>query len=356
MSSSISFIAGSSALQIIRDEGLKPDRISVVAGAAGGPKWLVLGGIDRALFPGSFRNRKKPLFMIGSSIGSWRFAALAQNNQKEALDVFESAYLDQSYSRMPTAAEVTDVSQRILDSYVDDAKTDEILGHPYLRLSMLSVRSKGIFTAESRSALAAGMALASLCNIFSRGLMRLFFNRTIFYDPRDIPPFINLTGFPIHRIPLTSDNFRQAVIASGSIPLVMSGVRDIPGAPGGVYRDGGMLDYHLDIPFDPDHEHLVLYPHYTDRIIPGWLDKHLPWRKAHDRNMSNVLIVCPSKSFVSNLPFGKIPDRNDFMRFRGRDKERLAYWNAAVAEGRKLGDAFSDAVESGSIRRLVRPY
>ncbi len=34
--------AGSQALEIIRDEGLRPERVRVVAGAAGGPKWLVL--------------------------------------------------------------------------------------------------------------------------------------------------------------------------------------------------------------------------------------------------------------------------------------------------------------------------
>ena len=50
MSDIITFKAGADALRIIRDEGSIPDRVSVLAGAAGGPKWLILGGLDRILF------------------------------------------------------------------------------------------------------------------------------------------------------------------------------------------------------------------------------------------------------------------------------------------------------------------
>jgi hypothetical protein len=356
MSDIITFKAGADALRIIRDEGLNPDRISVMAGAAGGPKWLILGGLDRILFGSIFKRRKRPLFMIGSSIGSWRFAALAQRNQLEAIDRFEKAYLNQFYTRVPTTDEVTEVSQQILDSYLEDNSVQEVLGHPYVRLNMLSVRSKNLFNASSRGGLAAGMALASLCNMISRHTMGLFFERTLFYDSRDIPPFYHIKEFPINRVPLKPENLKPAILSSGSIPLVMNGVTDIPGAPEGIYRDGGMLDYQLDIPFDPDPDRIVLYPHYTDSIIPGWLDKHLPWRRAHGENMHNVLIVSPSKTFIAGLPYGKIPDRNDFMRFKGRDEERLDYWNKAIEAGRIIGEEFFEAVTSGKIRKMVVAY
>lgn len=356
MSDSITFKAGANALRIIREEGLDPERISVMAGAAGGPKWLVLGGLDRILFGSMFRKRKRPLFMIGSSIGSWRFAALARNDQLEAIDRFEKAYMNQIYAQVPTSDEVTEVSRRILDTYLEDVAVQEVLSHPYVRLNMLSVRSKNVFNAGSRVGLAAGMVLASLCNMISRHAMGLFFERTLFYDSRDIPPFYQMKGFPIHRVPLNQENLKPAVLASGSIPLVMNGVTDIPGAPHGVYRDGGVLDYQLDIPFDPDPENIVLYPHYTDVIIPGWLDKHLPWRRAHGKNMHNVLIVSPSRKCIARLPYGKIPDRNDFMRFKGRDSERLNYWKKAIEAGRVLSEEFFEAVSSGNIRNMVVAY
>ncbi len=120
MLKNISFIAGDRAIEIIRDEGLNLDRVRVIPGAAGGPKWLVLGGIDRVLFGKYFRNRKQPLFLLGSSIGSWRFAALSQADPELAIDAFEALYLDQRYSRFPTTDEVSTASWKILDGYVND--------------------------------------------------------------------------------------------------------------------------------------------------------------------------------------------------------------------------------------------
>ncbi len=352
MTQPLSFIAGSKAIRIIRDEGLKPDRVSVMAGAAGGPKWLILGGIDRFLAE-FFNHRKKPLYLLGSSIGTWRFAALAQNNPAAAIDAFEKAYLNQSYSDAPTTEEVTAVSREILDAYLPEKKKAEILRHPYYRLNILSVRSRHILAIESRAAIAAGMALATLTNLASRRSMGLHFERTLFSDGRDRPPFHTMEGFPIHHVPLVVENLKEAVMASGSIPMVMMGVTDIPGTPAGTYRDGGMIDYHIDIPFDPDPDHIVLYPHYTDSIIPGWLDKHLPWRRAHKKNMENVLIVCPSREFVDGLPYGKIPDRNDFIKFKGRDPERLEYWRKAVQGAKLIGEEFREAVATNKISSMV---
>jgi hypothetical protein len=356
MDNMIHFIAGSNAARIIRDEGLDPDRISVLVGAAGGPKALVLGGIDRALAGRLFKKRKKPLFVVGASIGTWRFAAFAQKNQMKALDEFEKSYMSQFYKTKPTAHQVMLESQRILDDYLEDSRAPELLLHPYVRLNILSVRSKTLFASESFPALASGMALATIGNFFSRSTLRFFFERALFYDPRDIPPFFDMKGFPVHRVPLSPDNIKPAIMASGSIPLVMEGMRGIPGAPEGLYRDGGMTDYHPSMLFDPNPDHIVLYPHYSEQIIPGWLDKHLPWRRAGKDVMSNVLIACPSRSFVSRLPYGKIPDRNDFKRFLGKDGERLAYWNTAVAEGRKMGEEFMEAIETKKIKNMIADY
>lgn len=75
---------------------------------------------------------------------------------------------------------------------------------------------------------------------------------------------------------MTPGNLKPALQASGSIPYLMNGVQQIPGAPKGVYRDGGPVDYHLDVPFGLDGSGIVLYPHFSQRIIPGWFDKHLP--------------------------------------------------------------------------------
>jgi hypothetical protein len=51
---------------------------------------------------------------------------------------------------------------------------------------------------------------------------------------------------------------------------------------------------------------IVLYPHFSEHIVPGWLDKSMAWRRAargpHRSWLDNVLIVAPSPEFLRTLP------------------------------------------------------
>lgn len=355
MPDDLTIYAGVNALRVIKEQGLRQEHIRTVASAAGGPKWLVLNHLDRYLFSEFLQTRQDPLNLVGASIGAWRFAALAQDDPMAALDRFEDAYITQSYNKRPTPADVTAESRRIMDVYLGEGAVNHILGHPFLRLSIMTVRCRGLAATEKKIPLAIGLGAAALANAVHRKLLGIFFERALFHDPREALPFPAMDLLPIHRIPLGRDNFREALLASGSIPLVMAGVADIPGAPRGMYRDGGVTDYHLDVPLSGGDQGLVLFPHYMPRIIPGWFDKKLSWRKPDRFNMANVVVVSPSEAFIRNLPHGKIPDRNDFWLFEGRDEERFNYWRTVVSESRRLADAFQDAVESGRIKDLVVP-
>ncbi len=356
MSENLIFLAGEKALSLIRSEGLSPERIKIVAGAAGGPKWLVLNHLDRVLFSSWFKDRTAPLFLIGSSIGAWRFSAVSQKQSLKAAEKFQSAYLNQCYGPVPTPEDVVAEMTKRMDEFLDDAGIREILNHPCLRLNIMAVRCKGLTSRDKKFPLSVGLLGAILLNLLHRPFMKFFFERALFYDPRDIPPFFDMSGFPVRKIPLTPYNIKAALLASGSIPMVMSGVRDIPGAPEGTYRDGGVTDYHLDIPFmKKEEDGIVLFPHYSRRVVPGWLDKKLFWRKPSASNMENVLLVAPSQEFINRLPGRRIPDRNDFRTFQGRDRERIAYWNTVIDMSKYLAEEFTDAAESGKIRERLKP-
>ena len=86
---------------------------------------------------------------------------------------------------------------------------------------------------------------------------------------------VRFDAFHTHKVELDASNLMEALLASASIPLVLEGVADIPRAPPGIYWDGGIIDYHLHLPYHHA-SGLVLYPHFTDCIVPGWLDKAMP--------------------------------------------------------------------------------
>lgn len=354
MSGNLKILAGPQAYSLIKDEGLKQKRIKVIAGAAGGPKWLVLNGLDRLVFSSFFKKRKEPLFLIGSSIGAWRFAAAAQKKPLEAIKHFEENYIAQQYHSAPTAREVTEKSLQILNEYLTDSGVEEILNHPFFRLNVLAARCRWPASEETRILQGLGLASAYIANRLNRDWLKIMFERTLFYDIRKKAPFFGMDQFPIQHVPLSSSNLKTAIMASGSIPLVMSGIHDINGAEPGMYRDGGMIDYHPDLPFLEDPEGIVFFPHYTDRIIPGWFDKKLPDRIPSPGHMKNVLLIAPSQTFINKLPMEKIPDRNDFIEFKGRDNERFDYWKYVVTASKWLGEEFMEAVESGSIKKKVQ--
>ena len=354
MKENLLFQAGPEALEIIRDKGLSAEDIDIIPGAAGGPKWLVLSRIDRALFGEFLKDRKRPLFLIGSSIGSWRFAAATQKNFHKAIDAFEDAYINQRFLTKPSAQEITDVSIGVLDAFINEQGTRDALNHPYLRINMFADLGKGLMRSSTKGALMLGLGLSAFLNLFSRKGMGRFFSRTLFYDGRDLPPFFDLKDFPTTKVALTPQNIKQALLGSGSIPAVMQSSDNISGAPEGKYWDGGMIDYHIDIPFNS--KGLVLYPHFFTEIIPGWFDKYVPWHNQTKKYLSKHVLVSPSPEFIASLPMKKVPDRRDFYHFAKRDDERVACWRDVVERCRVLEDEFLESVYSGSIKRKVRGF
>ncbi|MCP3950940.1 MAG: patatin-like phospholipase family protein, partial [Desulfobacterales bacterium] len=228
MRAKLVFLAGKRALHRVRDKGLDPDDVKIVAGAAGGPKWLILGQLDRFLFGQWFQGRAEPLFLLGSSIGSWRFAAASRREPVAALDRFETAYIHQAYTSKPSPAEVTRKSREIMDAYLGATGVAEVLSHPCQRLSLFTVRSRHLLAADHRLPLALGLMGAVGANMISRRLLKFFFRQTLFSDDRSLPPFKGLRSAQVSNVSLTIENLKAALLASGSIPYVMQGIRDIP--------------------------------------------------------------------------------------------------------------------------------
>jgi hypothetical protein len=224
-----------------------------------------------------------------------------------------------------------------------DNGVEEILENPLFRSHVMTVRSRHITASENRWLLHLGLLTAATLNVISRRSLGAFFERALFYDARELPPCFDATGFPLQRIELSSANLEQAIVATGSIPLVLSGVRDIDGATPGIYRDGGVIDYHHDLPHSSN-ERLTLYPHFFDRLVPGWFDKKLGWRRPNPAHTDRTILVSPSAEFVSRLPYAKIPDRTDFLNYT--PVERVRAWRACVAACQELGDEFNEVLES----------
>ena len=349
---SLRFRAGPSAYDDVRRRGFAEERIGTIAGASGGAKWLVLSQLDRVITRRIVPKLSAPVHLLGSSIGAWRFCCYAQSSPAEAIERFEEAYLDQKYTNNPDAAEISAKSREILEILLGEHGPRDIVSHPVLRTHIMTVRSRVLTASERRPILAGGLLASAALNVVSRRSLGLFYRRSLFYDTRDLPPFYNARGFPLDRISLTERNLVDAVMASGAIPLVLQGVRDIEGAPPGIYRDGGIIDYHLDLPLS-DVDRLTLYPHFFEYLIPGWFDKKLSWRRPDPRHTDGVILVCPSSEFIETLPNRKVPDRTDFATMS--PELRVKVWRSTVAACERLAEEFNDVLDKGELPARLEP-
>ena len=345
--------AGKRAYEIIKDGGFNYDSISTYFGPAVGPRWLVSSGFDLTLINENVLGRKRVVSLIGSSAGAWRFAAWLQPAASLCYQRLLDAYINVQFIKADTPATVLQKLTQIINSYVEDDALPFALAHKKYRLTVITARARNLVASEKTWLQKTGLAAGFLLNFFSRNNIYRFADRVVFYQGAKPPAFCLRPGFRGSFVRINEINFKHAVMASGAVPLAVAGVHDIYGAPYGVYRDGGLIDYHLTHQFAAAENEIVLFFHHEERIIPGWLDKKLASRAPNAENLSNVLMVFPASGFVEKLPGKKIPDRTDFLTYIDDQGTRIKNWRQVVELSAPLGEEFLELVASGKIRDAV---
>ncbi|TMP51289.1 patatin-like phospholipase family protein [Pseudoalteromonas sp. S1688] len=332
----IDIFAGKTAAKIINEQGFKPELFTSFLGASGGPKWFTLFGLDKYIFGEFFKNRTQPLNLIGSSAGAFRSACFAQNDPVAAIKRLAKSYSQTRYSNnKPTPAEITLKARALLDDVFGDDGATEIINNPVFKAHFIVAKSNGFIASEHKLIQLLGLSKSYMLNRINRKLLGSQYERFIFGAPNSNLSITDSYNFKTQNIVLSQTNLKDALLASGSIPLIMQGIKNIAGSPPGIYRDGGIIDYHFDLKIN--NPGLILYPHFNSDPKAGWFDKNLK-RKVSPQNYDNVVMITPSKEFVAGLPYGKIPDRNDFTDLDA--DTRIKYWNTVFSETEKLAEAF----------------
>ena len=392
--------AGPQARAHIARHGLAPQHIGVVPGAAGGPKGLILGPLDRFLFGDWLPQSSQPIHLVGASIGAWRMATGCLANPVEAFKTLEHDYIAQHYElqpgqKRPPASFVSEQFGHNLASFFG-GRVHEVLQHPRYRLHVFTSRGRGLLAREGKWRTPLGYGGAFLANAVQRRLLGHFLERVVFTSQHAALPFAH-AGFRTRQIDLTPANFMQAVQASCSIPFVLQAVHDIVGAPPGAYWDGGITDYHLHLNYissksfieniacstikmrtinqknsidnlensylsnqahpsadtpTPGDAGIVLYPHFQQAVVPGWLDKSLKGRHKATPFLDNMVLLAPNPEWVKSLPNAKLPDRTDFTYYGNDLAGRVKAWTTAVAASQQMADEFAGWLREPDVGRV----
>lgn len=338
---SLRVLAGQVAYHHIKEHGLKPQDIKVVLGASGGPKWLVLAGLDRMIFGNWLPDADHKIDLIGSSIGAWRMAAAAHPDPDRIIARFQAGYFAYKYQKSDTVDDITRHTDYMLNLWIGDEDKIEICSNRQRPLHIVTTRSRGLLDSRRSFSIAAGLFVAGFLSLFSRRGVAGSFDRVVFSTASELPYRQHWSNFTTIKADLTARNLSRVIQASSSIPGITYPERDIAGAPPGIYRDGGFIDYHFDSPFKPK-EGLVLYPHFYPYLIPGWFDK-LVGRKTPATNLSHTILLAPSKSWIKSLPGQKIPDRNDFLKMS--NEKRIEVWGRVMTLSKKLAEDFERLID-----------
>lgn len=352
--------AGPVARQHIENHGLRPQDVGAIPAAAGGPKGLILGPLDRFIFGDWLTASCQPVHLIGASIGAWRMATVCLNHNVGALQRLERDYIAQHFELRPgqkrlCADQVSDQFRLNLQEFFG-GRIAEVLAHPRYRLHVLASRGRGLLARDGRWRTPLGYAGAYAVNAVSRRALSRVIDRVVFTGGRtssaDPLPF-DTSDFESHQVCMSEANFMDALQASCAIPFVLRPVHNIAGAPPGAYWDGGITDYHMHLHYRlPAASPIVLYPHFQRAVVPGWLDKAWKRRHAASPALDNMLVIAPDPTWIQTLPNGKLPDRQDFTHYGQDLTARSRAWNGATAAAQQLADELAAWLEKPDLAQV----
>lgn len=343
--------AGHLARQLIQQQGFHAKQVDILPGAAGGPKGIGLTGLDQAIFGSFLPQAPQRRFLVGSSVGAWRFAGILAQGEKLGPEQLAELYIHLPFHQKMKIAEIEKISRDMLAGILNQ-QTQKLVEHPDYHLTIIAAKAQHLFQSDQRLALYSSLLGIVGSNAIARQHLNLFMQRVI-CQPKNFPQFkIKDDSFKTHYLNFNPDNVADWLMASGSIPGVTPAVKNISDAPQGAYRDGGLIDYHIDLPFES--QGIVLYPHFSDSITPGWFDKMFKSRKANPTNQARTLLISPSQEYLASLPLGRLPDRKDFTLKGMEPQRRIQLWKQCVAEGQRLGDEFLELVEKQRFAEVMQ--
>ena len=335
-------IAGKTAKARIEQAGLTPDLVRMVIGASGGPKWLILRQLDQLVFGHWLAQSDRHIDLVGSSIGAWRMTCAAHPDAAATFNRFQQVYFEYRYTKGQTISQITQASYDFLHDIFSPGMMQDIVANKKRNLNIVAVKGKGITGSHNKYIELAGLLVAAGANTVSRKSLSWFYDRVVLHSGAAPALSEQWQDYSRVDIALTADNLDHALMASGSIPFVVDPIKISGGAPAGIYRDGGVVDYHFDIPWRVAGG-IILYPHFYSHLTPGWFDKRRKSRRAKGAVFDQMLLLSPTDDLISNLPFGRIPDRTDFTKMN--DNDRLAFWHTVVGESGRLAEEFACLLE-----------
>ena len=216
-------------------------------GPGGRPRWLATSGFDLTLLKEAALGRRFPVWPWSApprGPGALRLGC-SPARRRATLPFAKPTSRRRTVAKTPPQRSSSPWSA-LSTAILRMTPFPFVLAHKQFRLAVLTSRDEDPVRLGTAVAPETGFITCFLVNALHPALMHRLAERVVFYYGAQTSRFLPAQRVPRPLHPLSETNFKSAVIASGAIPIVVGGVRDIFGAPDGIYRDGGFLDYHIN--------------------------------------------------------------------------------------------------------------
>src|SRR5690606_38550772 len=120
-------------------------------------KGIGIQGLDQAIFGEFFPRAPQRRTLVGSSIGSWRFASMAAHRAQQGTERLAELHTNLYFHKQMTRQEASEVCRGMLLDLVQ-GKGNDLVNHPDYPLGVSSSRAKHIFQSDKALPLLASVA------------------------------------------------------------------------------------------------------------------------------------------------------------------------------------------------------
>lgn len=278
-------------------------------------------------------------------------AAFTADESGEAYEALIHEYIEQSYTGHPTCEQVSATCRAYLARVFSSTRIDHSLRNENFQLNFTT--SVLPYEYPKKTKTIAALTKAFAFNLIKRDLLGKVFTRahfTVLPHPENSPIKNRWDSLPTFQVELSQANFRQSLMGTGSIPLVLEGESSIAGSPPGHHLDGGLLDYHFDV---AQSGVPILYPHFSCSPVPGWLDRFAPGRTCGESFKDWLCLVVPSESMLEKFGLQEYPNRHHFHKLSNTERKRV--WRHTARETEKMEAELALCLEAGELLKWSEP-
>jgi hypothetical protein len=302
----------------LASNGTKPelDYFKAFSAPASGPRGFVTMGFDHHFVDmASSGNVKGHKWFLGGSTAALRFVALIASivSSSDKTSVLKEHFTEMTYNKGDTPQVLSPMMSSLYEKIAPPCIVDSVVSHPYFHLAVMVCSFPSYCADWADWRLKLYFARLFIANLIYPGLCNKYYSRICFYTGNEPPPFINDKCIKFE--PLTADNFYQVLRATTCIPFVSERVTDIDGVGSGLYYDGAICDYHLNVKVHTPEFLMLFLGDVPDHKVKGtFFDALLPWRQLPVDYFKFCCRLFPTQLFVQKIPGGQVPDVSDWFR------------------------------------------